>query len=220
MSNETQKVPTSVPGLAARRVAVCGAAGLVTFGAAVAFLPWQVSSLLGWNVAALSWMGWVWRALIGKDSAATGHLARSEDSSRTAADAILVCASVASLLGVAFALLKAAGESGTAHALETAVAALTVVCSWAAVHTLFTLRYARLYYAEDGGIDFHDGRTPDFTDFAYVAFTLGMTYQVSDTELTSKPIRMTALRHALLSYLFGTVVVAMTINVVAGLLSK
>jgi uncharacterized membrane protein len=83
---------------------------------------------------------------------------------------------------------------------------------------VFTLRYARTYYAEGGGIDFNGDRPPDYRDFGYVAFTIGMTYQVSDTDLTSNSLRRTALRHALLSYLFGIVVVAITINVVAGLL--
>ncbi len=91
--------------------------------------------------------------------------------------------------------------------------------SWAAVHTVFTLRYASLYHLEGGGIDFTEGdRLPDYRDFAYVAFTIGMTFQVSDTDLTSFTIRRTALRHALLAYLFGIVIVAITINVVAGLL--
>jgi uncharacterized membrane protein len=81
------------------------------------------------------------------------------------------------------------------------------------------LRYARLYYADPvGGVDFNEDVRPDFSDFAYLAFTIGMTYQVSDTDLTNRRIRRTALRHALLSFLFGTVIVAMTINIVAGLL--
>ena len=100
----------------------------------------------------------------------------------------------------------------------TTVAVVSVVASWVAVHTVFTLRYAHLFYLGDGGIDFHDDRKPDYGDFAYVAFTIGMTYQVSDSDLTAKPIRVTALRHALLSYLFGIAVVALTINVVATLI--
>ncbi len=202
------------------RVGVAAAGGVVALTAGLALVPWQAAALIGWDVTAVIWGVWVWFSIAGKDSAATEGLATSEDDSRAAADTVLVCASVASLVGVALALLKAAGENGAAHALMTGVAAATVVLSWGAVHTLFTLRYARLYYAEGGGIDFHDGKPADYGNFAYVAFTLGMTYQVSDTDLTSKAIRMTALRHALLSYLFGTVVVAMTINVMAGLLSK
>ncbi len=190
------------------------------FAVAMPFTPWQVAVLVGWDMMAITWVAWVGLSVLGKNSAETRRMATAEDNSRAAADALLVFASVASLVGVAFALLKAAHAKGSGHALITAVAAATVVVSWGAIHTLFALRYAHLYYAEDGGIDFHDDRLADYGDFAYVAFTLGMTYQVSDTDLTSKKIRMTALRHALLSYLFGTVVVAMTINVVAGLLAK
>jgi uncharacterized membrane protein len=202
------------------RVGVCAAGGLVAFAIAMALTPWQVATLCGWDVTAVAWVGWVGFSVLGQDSVQTRRLATIEDDSRAAADALLVSASVASLVGVAFALLKAATEKGAGHGLITALAAVTVLASWGVVHILFTLRYARLYYAEGGGIDFHDDRLADYGDFAYVAFTLGMTYQVSDTDLKSKVIRMTALRHALLSYLFGTVVVAMTINVVAGTLSK
>jgi uncharacterized membrane protein len=202
------------------RVGICAAGGLLAFAIAMALTPWQVATLIGWDITAVAWVAWIGFSVLNKDSVETQRLATREDNSRAAADALLVSASLASLVGVGFALLKAASEKGAGHSLITAVAAGTVVASWGAIHTLFMLRYARLYYAEGGGIDFHDDRLADYGDFAYVAFTLGMTYQVSDTDLKSKAIRMTALRHALLSYLFGTVVVAMTINVVAGILSK
>jgi uncharacterized membrane protein len=202
------------------RVAVCAAFGVAVFVVVMAFAPWQVATLGGWDVTAVAWVGWVGVTVLGKDSTETRRLATAEDGSRAAADALLISASVASLVGVGFALLKAAGAKGSGNALITAVAAATVVVSWGVIHTLFTLRYARLYYQEGGGIDFHDDRLADYGDFAYVAFTLGMTYQVSDTDLQSKAIRMTALRHALLSYVFGTFVIAMTINVVAGLLGR
>ena len=179
---------------------VCGAIA----AAIAAFLaPWQVTVLAGWDVTALVWCAWVWSRAIGSDAAATEAHATAADDSRAAADTLLISASVASLVGVALTLIKA--HRGVAL---TAVAVVTVVLSWLAVHTLFTLRYARLYYAEGGGVDFHDNAPPAYGDFAYLAFTLGMTYQVSDTDLVSRPIRMTALRHALLSYLFGTSVIA------------
>ncbi len=94
-----------------------------------------------------------------------------------------------------------------------------MVLSWAVVHTVFTLRYAHEYYAApSGGIDFKNDAPPDYQDFAYVAFTVGMTFQVSDTDVQKRVIRRTILRHALLSYLFGAVILAVTINVVANLL--
>src|SRR5262249_3328367 len=82
------------------------------------------------------------------------------------------------------------------------------------------LRYARGYYSEPpGGIEFNESEPPTYLDFAYLSFTMGMTFQVSDTNITSKPIRRIALHHALLSYLFGAVLLAIIINVVATLLN-
>jgi uncharacterized membrane protein len=99
------------------------------------------------------------------------------------------------------------------------LAVASVAASWALVHTLYMLRYAVLYYSETvGGINFNQSRRPTFADFAYLAFTIGMTYQVSDTNLTTKAVRRTATRHALLAFLFGSVIVALLINTVASLL--
>ena len=88
------------------------------------------------------------------------------------------------------------------------------------LHTLFTLRYARIYYTQKGGIDFNQTDPPRYSDFAYFSFTLGMTFQVSDTDITTATIRATVLRHALLSFVFGSVILATTINLVAGLSSS
>jgi uncharacterized membrane protein len=95
-----------------------------------------------------------------------------------------------------------------------------VALSWGCVHTVFTLRYARAYYRADasGGINFNEDEPPAYFDFAYVAFTIGLTFQVSDTNLTSKAMRRLALEHALLSFLFGAVMIGLTINVLASLL--
>jgi uncharacterized membrane protein len=98
---------------------------------------------------------------------------------------------------------------------------LSVVISWLVVHTLFTLRYALVYYTgNERGVDFNQTAPPRYTDFAYLAFTVGMTFQVSDTTLTTHAIRSTALRHALLSYLFGSLILAATVNLVASLASS
>ena len=92
-----------------------------------------------------------------------------------------------------------------------------VVLGWFVIHTLFTLRYARLYHSTGGGVDFNQDEPPRYVDFAYVAFTIGMTFQVSDTDLKSTAIRATALRQALVSYLFGAVVLATTVNFIVSL---
>jgi uncharacterized membrane protein len=205
---------------ARKRVAVAIAAGVVAAGVAIALTPWQVAALTGWDVTAAVFLAWVWSNIWGLDGDQTARVATRVDDSRSAADLILIAACVASLTGVGFALLKASDSSGVARGLIAGIAVLSVVLSWAAVHTIFTLRYARLFHVEGGGIDFTEGdRVPDYRDFAYVSFTIGMTFQVSDTDLTSFSMRRTALRHALLAYLFGIVIVAITINMVAGLFS-
>jgi uncharacterized membrane protein len=115
-------------------------------------------------------------------------------------------------------VLVHAGQGSTAAYLQVGLGVLSVVLSWAMVHTLFTLRYAALYYGDPvGGIDFNSPDPPTYRDFAYLAFTIGMTLQVSDTTLESTALRRTALRHGLLSYLFGTGILATTVNLVASL---
>lgn len=203
---------------AGNRLVVAGVVGLVAFAVAMALTPWEAAVLAGWNATSATFVAWVFAVTWGKDGAATAALATRQDDSRAAADLVLVSASVASLVAVGFGLVEAADAHGVGEAAMTTTAVLAVVLAWAAVQSVFTLRYARLYYGGEGGIDFPDDSEPDYRDFAYLAFTIGMTYQVSDTGLTTKPVRRTVTGHALLSYLFGTVVVATTINVVAGLL--
>jgi uncharacterized membrane protein len=202
---------------AGTRVLVAVGAGVVAFGIAMAVTAWQVAALVGWDTTAVVVLIW-FAAVVVRTGEHVASMATREDDSRAAADLVVVSACVGSLAGVGVGLVKGAHEHGTAEALITALAVLTVLLSWAAVHAVFTLRYARLFYAAGGGVDFNEGIDPDYLDFLYLALTIGMTYQVSDTNLTSRPMRRTAVRHALLSWLFGTMVVAMMINVVAGLL--
>ncbi len=220
-ANDPQGGVETAHGAAGRRVLVSFAAGIAAFAIAWLATPWQAAALVGWNVAATAFIAWIWFTVAGMDAAATAKHAAIEDLSRSTADLILILASVVSLIGVGLSLLEASDTEGLDKAMIVGVASVSVILSWATVHTVFTLRYARLYYgAGGGGIDFNGDRAPTYTDFAYLAFTIGMTYQVSDTSIASKAIRRTALRHAYMSYLFGTVVVAMTINVVAGLFNR
>jgi uncharacterized membrane protein len=196
----------------------------VVLGVAVALV---VGNTVGWRFALVGWIAtagvYVVRTRLllgGLDADQTREYVTREDPTRWVADAVIVSASVASLAGVGYVV--AAGSRYGAGALEAAlVGILTVGASWFAVHTLFTVHYARLYYSgEPGGINFHDPEPPRFRDFAYVAFTVGMTFQVSDTEIGLTSIRATVLRHAMLSYLLGAVVLAVTVNLIAGLGSK
>jgi uncharacterized membrane protein len=196
----------------------------IAFLVAAFFTPWQAAVLLGWDAGTLVLLVWIFVDTWWLDGTDTRKLAKRNDDFEASAHVILVLASVVSLVGVGFALLKASQQTGTAKGLITLVAVVSVVLSWLAVHTVFIIRYARLYYDQNGGagggINFHGEPMPDYRDFAYISFTLGMTYQVSDTDISARPIRRAALRHALISYVFGVSVIAVVVNVVAGLLSS
>jgi uncharacterized membrane protein len=199
------------------RVLTSAACGAVVAAALVAFAPWEVTVLSGWIVAAGAFVVRIWYHVNRLSGAETAQIAIREDASRASAHIMVIGASVVSLVGVGVTLARASSESGDSKVVLSVAAIFTVISSWALVHTVFALRYAHAYYGEpEGGIDFSTDETPDYHDFAYVAFTIGMTFQIADTDLTSAALRRLALRHALLSYLFGAVILAMTINVTAG----
>jgi uncharacterized membrane protein len=201
------------------RLVVATVLGVVVALAVGNAISWRFA-IVGWVVTASVYVVWTRLILGGMDADETSRYATREDPTRCAADALIVSASIASLGGVGY-VVAAASRSGPGAVEAAVVGILTVAASWFAVHTLFTVHYARLYYSgEPGGINFHDPERPRFRDFAYVAFTVGMTYQVSDTEIGLTSIRATVLRQALLSYLLGAVVLAVTINLIAGLGSK
>ena len=201
------------------RISVTVALGVTVAVAVGNTVGWRFA-LVGWIAAAGVYVAWMRLILRGMDAEQTRKWATREDPTRWVADVVVLSASVASLGGVGY-VVAAGSHSGAKAVAAAVVGVLTVAASWFAVHTLFTVHYARLYYSgEPGGINFHDPEPPRFRDFAYVAFTVGMTFQVSDTEICLSSIRATVLRHALLSYLLGAVVLAVTINLIAGLGSK
>ena len=206
-------------GLAMRRVLLALVVGLAIGAIAAVFLPWQAAALLGWDGAALLFAAKVWATVLPMNPSQCSDHAVKEDQSRALADSVVLVAAVANLAAVGLILIKAANATGGTKAYLLTIGVVSVVLAWGVVHTIFTLRYARIYYGNpDGGIDFNEKAAPDYSDFAYLAFTIGMTFQVSDTDLTSKAMRHAALRHALISYLFGAVIIGLIINVVASLL--
>jgi uncharacterized membrane protein len=208
----------TMPSRAGVRVLVAVAAGLGTLVIGLLTVPWQVAITIAWIVAASVFLVWIWVGIRGSDGPRTAEIATAEDPSRILADLLLVAASGASLVAIGLALVLASTERGAPKVLITAVAGVCLVVSWTTVNTVFMLRYASLYYGDvPGGIAFDGEPSPTYADFAYLAFTIGMTFQVSDTPLSTRTIRKTVLRHALLSFVFVTSVIAMTINIVAQL---
>ncbi len=201
------------------RVAVAASLGIVAGVVASVWTFWQGAILIGWDVGALFLITWIWWVVGGLDAEESRSRANREDTSTQLAEVILLLAALALLAAVGLALVRAGQTAGATKAYLITLGLVSVALSWGLVHTVFTLRYARSYYSPPvGGIDFNEDDPPTYLDFAYLALTIGMTFQVSDTNLTTKRIRRIALSHALLSYLFGAVIVALVINVVSSLL--
>jgi uncharacterized membrane protein len=199
------------------RLVVMLAVGALTAVVVGSSGSWTYAPSLGWAAACLTYLAWVWSVVGRLSPAGTASHAAREDSGRAASDALLLAATLASFGGVGLILLDAGSAQGAMKAGIIGIALGGIGLSWFLVHTLFTLRYAFLYYRDRKGVDFNEESPPRYRDFAYLAFTVGMTFQVSDTNLKTGAIRSTALSHALLSYLLGTIVLATTINLVAGL---
>ena len=205
--------------LSARRALISLLAGLVA-GLVVGFLitP-RLLPLVAWTVTVAVLLTWVWWVSWPQDAQGTERLAEQEHKTRST-DVLLLAAAVASLAVVVIALMQSSGQRNATSVAAVLLSVLSVALSWALVNTVYAFKYARLYYYDEpdvGGIDFKQSEPPAYSDFAYLAFTVGMSFAVSETEPTSTRTRKVALGHALLSYLFGTGVLAVAINLVTNL---
>jgi uncharacterized membrane protein len=193
-------------------------AGIAAGTAAALAGAGRAAPLIGWDILALVYGGWVWFTVWRLDARSAESDAIREDPSRDLADLVLLGAAVASLVAVGVELLGAAAAGGSVRYLQAALAFASVLVSWSLIHTVFTLKYARLYYSDTpGGINFNGTGAPDYHDFAYLSFTIGMTFQVSDTNIESRQIRRAVLRHAWMSFPMVAVIIATSINLVSGL---
>jgi uncharacterized membrane protein len=205
-----------------RRVLITAAIGLLVMLLLLPWVTWGLAVVIGWDAASLAFLASLWPIIVRADGSQVQHLATREDETRGSATVLLLGASVGSLIGVIYTVHLAGVGSGTTRDLLISAGVLTVLLSWAVVNSVFTLRYAHLYYRSPAkGIDFEnvDGaERATYIDFAYIAFTIGMCYQVSDTNVRNPRIRGTVLWHALLSYLFGVVIIGGSVNLIAGLI--
>lgn len=195
----------------------------LTFGFVAAVLvgtvrhEWHYAPAVGWIVAAGIYLVVTWWLLLPMDADTTiAHVhKRHRDGNPRLSHSIVMIASLAALAGVGYLLVATSGAER--HLGEALIGVLSVIASWFAIHTAFTMRYALIYYTDDSPepISYHQqSYRPCYKDFAYLAFTVGMTYQVSDTDLASPRMRGSVLGQALVSFLLGAVVLASTINLV------
>jgi uncharacterized membrane protein len=203
------------------RIVISLALGLLV-GIAFSFLGHPaVAVMAGWAGFAIAFTVLTWLAVGRLDAAQTRDHAKGNDPNDGMASTLVIIASLASVVGVGFLLAGESHKGQPASPLVAGVGVAAVVASWVAVHTVYVLRYARLYYASNvkTPINFHSTDDPDYQDFAYIAYTVGMTYQISDPEFHEKRMRHIALRHSIVSYVLGAVILATTINLVVQLAS-
>jgi uncharacterized membrane protein len=204
---------------ASRQIELAVAAGVVC-ASPLLFVgkPW-LYPLAAWDLVCAVYLIRIWTTIAGSTPEQTRDRAKPEDPSPAMADVLLLGAAVASFAAVGVVLNQAHGKSSGAQDALTGLAVASLALSWMTVHTIYTLQYARMYYDEHlgGGIDFKQNEIPRYVDFAYLAFTIGMTFQVSDTDLRSSKMRATVLRHALVSFLFVAGILATTVNLIANL---
>ena|SRR2546423_2300693 len=190
-----------------------------------------ITFMLSWITFACTSLAFSWVTILTSHPRKVRTIAKEQDTSRTAIFLFVVVASFISLFAIVYLLQDIPNISKRGLSFHILLSAFSVLCSWLLIHTLFTLRYAHLYYTckyeedgikklHEGGLDFPKETAPDYLDFAYFSFVLGMTFQVSDVEITSRHIRRLALLHGFLSFVYNTIIVALSINIISGVISK
>jgi uncharacterized membrane protein len=211
-------------GMAHKRLLISAAIGIATiFVLRSTDLHLVTSMLIGWDIAIATYL--VAAAFVMarcSTVAAIKSNAAIQDEGAFAILLLTVAAAIASL-GAIFAELAALERASPSYALHIALVVTTVILSWTFTHTIFALHYAHDFYGEasrSDGLKFPGNAQPDYWDFVYFSFVIGMTFQVSDVAVTNKPIRRMVVAHGALSFFFSTAIVALTVNIAAGLIQK
>jgi uncharacterized membrane protein len=181
-------------------------------------VPWGARSMVAWNATAATLLIQTWTRLRACDAASTELRAADDDPGRRAVFVLAILSSLFGFFGSTL-LLRLARADATSDAWLLP-ALLSVVLSWLLTHTEWTLRYAHLFYRGEtnGGLLFPETERPDDLDFAYYSFTIGMCFQVSDVQISSREIRRATLLHSLIAFAFNTTILALTVNIAAQLL--
>lgn len=208
---------------AAVRLGICALAGVAVAVGARPLLDGGLAIVLGWVVTVALFLGLTAIAIGDSAPGRVRERARNEDEHSWVIFFILVAAASVSLLALGFLVHGTPSASPAATLIRVLLAGLAVVASWVLVHTTFAFRYAhRFYDARDGGghhrggLAFPEETAPDYWDFLYFSFVIGMTCQVSDVQVTSRSMRRLSLAHGVLSFLFNTLVLALAVNFLAG----
>jgi uncharacterized membrane protein len=210
------------PNAAVGRLVIATVIGATTF---VFLTPgevvWWVRAVVGWDSFALTLVALAWSVILRADNAETKRRASSDDPGRHLVFGVALFSSIVSFFAAAFVLRYVRTFEGHAKETWTALTLAAIVLAWVLAHTVYTLRYAHLYYghAHHVGLQFPGDEPPADIDFAYFSFTVGMCFQVSDVVVASTRCRRAVLLHAVLSFVFNTAILALALNLVFSTMS-
>lgn len=218
--------PTTIANrlFAGSRLLLCAAVGAMVFAALPETMRLPARLVSAWVAGVTLFLVLTVLVIADAPPERVRRRARLLDQRRWVILAIIVVAAGASLLALGFTLQKEPQETAAALATRIILAGLTVIASWTVTHTMFALHYAHHYYGDGpapgdddrGGLVFPGGEAPDYWDFVYFAFVVGMTCQVSDVQVTSRAMRRMTLIHGILSFFFNAVILALAVNLLAG----
>ncbi len=186
---------------------------------------WPTRAVITWIAFGTSALAMMWYVIVSADPSEVARTACLQDSSRTAIFAFVVVAAITSVFAVAVELGSAKGLDRTHLSGHVIFSILTIFTSWTLVHSVYTLRYAHIFYGSEegddalGGLNFPDQEKPDYLDFAYFSFTIGMCFQTSDVSITSRRLRRLVLMHSVVSFGFNLAILGLSINMVSSLFS-
>jgi len=207
------------PRRALGRLVLSAALGVASVFLLPATLGWAVCTVAGWCVGGTFLLTLAWVAIVRSDVNLTRTRCSQEDPGRFLVWVVVVVASLFSLFA-AVGLLQHSKEMSEHGSLLTLLCLWAVACAWCLTHSAFTLRYAHLYYRDDGngegGLEFPGREAPDELDFAYFAFTIGTCFQTSDVSISERIIRRTVLLHGVISFAFNTAILALALNLAFG----
>lgn len=205
------------------RLLICLGIAAIVLSAALYFKLQVITSVvLTWAVFSLGMISLSWITFFTVSHIDVYIESRQEDESGPTISFIVLLSVCVSLAGILI-LMHNTNQLPLQRELHRFLSLVSIGLSWILLHTTFALHYARLYYADDptgkteqtGGLNFPDEEKPDYLDFAYFSFVIGMTFQVSDVEISSKHLRKLVLLHSLISFIFNTIIVALTISVLS-----
>jgi len=187
--------------------------------------PLPTQTIATWDAFAISILALSWSAILPTSQAEIRPQVKRQDVGRIWIFVFVVIAACAGLFAVVFLFHTNKGGEQPRVPLQVALSLLAVISSWGVVHTVFGLRYAHTFYGDSedprrhaGGLEFPGESAPDYLDFVYFSFVIGMTFQVSDVQITARGLRQMVLIHGVLSFAFNTVILALMINTVSALI--